>query len=212
MKKRKARKPNKEQNKEQIQKHKHAFKTIEKFVDKSVPYLLVLLAIVIVLDNPLWSLVDLHEYETPVLIFDTIVVLFLVADLIFKWFHIKNAKKFFRYYWLELIAVFPFYLIFRVYIFAAEIARAGEEANRILHEAILTREASLLREARFVAEAEETLREARPFTRMLRSISRFFRLIVLRLQSAYDNFIKSHLKHRKKSLRKVSSKIKQRKK
>lgn len=178
------------------QKHKHSLKAIERFVDKSIPWVLIALAIVIILDNPLWSLVDLHEYEIPVLIFDTIVVLFLVADLVFKWFHIKNVKKFFRYYWLEIIAVFPFYLVFRVYIFAAEIARAGEEAQRIFHEAILTREAALIKEARFVAEAEATLREARPFTRLLRSISRFFRLIVLRLQSAYDNFIKSHLKHR----------------
>ncbi|MBU2497031.1 MAG: hypothetical protein KJ767_03160 [Nanoarchaeota archaeon] len=188
----------KEQDKEQILTHKHAFYAIEKFVDKCVPYLLILLAIVIILDNPLWSLVDLHEYETPVLIFDTIVVLFLVADLVFKWYHIRNVKKFFRFYWLELIAVFPFYLVFRIYVFAAEIAKAGEEVNRILHEAILTREANLLREARFVQEAEKTLIESRPFTRMLRSISRFFRLIVLRLQDAYDNFIKSHLRHKKK--------------
>ena len=182
----------------QKHKHKHAFHGFEKFIDKSIPYLLIALAVVIIIDNPLFVLVDLHQYEIPVLFFDTIVIFFLVADLVFKWFHIRNAKKFFKFYWLELIAVFPFYLVFRLYVFAAEIAKAGEEVNRILHEAILTKEANLLREARFVQEAEKTLREARPFIRMLRSISRFFRLIVLRLQNAYGNFIKAHLRHKKK--------------
>ena len=69
----------------------------------------------------------------------------------------------------------------------------------------MTREANLLRESRFIQEAENAVREEGLFVRLLRSISRFFRIIVLRLQSAYDNFLKAYLKHRKVSLLKKSA-------
>ncbi|OYT41328.1 hypothetical protein B6U80_01550 [Candidatus Pacearchaeota archaeon ex4484_26] len=174
---------------------KHTFKALERFVDKAVPWVLVALAIVIVLDNPLFTLFNLENYEIPVLVFDTLVIIFLVADLIFKWFHIRNLKVFVKHYWLELIAVFPFYLVFRIYIFAAEFARAGEEAQRIFHEAILTRETRLLKEARFVQEAEKVIRESRPFVRFMRSAARFIRLLGARFYSAYINLLKASFRN-----------------
>lgn len=179
-----------------IKKHNHPFPEVERAVDKAVPYLLILLAIVLILDNPLWTLFSLEHYEAELLTFDTIVIIFLVADLVFKWWHVRNVKAFVRFYWLELIAVFPFYLFFRIYVFGAEILKAGEEAQRIFHEALLAREAALLREARFIAEGEKVLREARPFIRGLRSFARFIRVIALRFRVAYHNLVKASLRHR----------------
>ncbi len=179
-----------------IEKHRHSFRNIERVIDKSIPFLLILLAIVIILDNPLWTLFSLDEFEIEVVIFDTIILLFLLADLSFKWMHVRNVKTFVKHYWIEIIAVFPFYLLFRVYAVAVEFARAGEEAQRILHEAFLARETVLLKEARFFQQSEKIVREARPFTRLLRTVARFFRILAFRLDSAYHNVVKASFRHR----------------
>ena len=176
--------------------HNHPLRRLERFVNRAVPFVLIALAIVIAVDNPLWTLFDLEEYDLPVFIFDTIVLAVLIVDLMFKWMHVRNLKTFLRVYWLELIAVFPFYLIFRVYLVGLEVAKAGEEVQRVFHEIILTRETRLLQEARFFQAAERSFQESRPFVRLLRSGARLLRIIGFRLRAAYHNILKVSFKHR----------------
>ena len=179
-----------------IREHLHPLRWLEKFVDRVVPILLIILAVVVVLENPFWTIADLHPYRDQLFTFDTLLVIFLAADLIFKWYHIRNLKTFVRLYWLELIAVFPFYLVFRLYVLSVEFARAGEQAQRAIHQAILTREAGLLKEAEFFQSAEKILREEGFTSRLFRSIVRLYRIISWRLQSAFHYLTKASFRHK----------------
>ena len=181
---------------ERIKEHRHPLIWLEKFVDRTVPILLIILAVIVILENPFWSLVDLHVYKSQLFVFDTILVIFLAVDLTFKWFHIRNLKTFVRVYWLEIIAVFPFYLIFRLYVLSVEFARAGEQAQRTIHQAILAREAGLIKEAEFFQSAERALREEGTMARIVRSVTRLYRIIAWRLQSAYHHLTKASMRHK----------------
>ncbi len=133
----------------------------------------------LLIDNPLWSFIDLHLYEPFVSIFDGIIVLFFLVDLTFKWLHVKDALRFVKLYWLDLIAVMPFYLIFRVYSRTLAFVLTAEElaaAQQLAHEAVLVREAEMLKEAKVIAREEQLLKEAKPLIRWIRSISRMFRV------------------------------------
>ena len=71
------------------------FKTdLEKFVNKAIPYVLIFLAVLIILENPFWTLVHLEDYEPYVTILDFIIIGFFVVELYFKWIRTKNLKKF----------------------------------------------------------------------------------------------------------------------
>lgn len=136
---------------------------IERFVDRIIPFMLVLLAVMIVVEL-------LHlagPYEPVLQTLDFVVILFFVVDLCFKWYHVRNASKFIKLYWIDIIAVFPFYAIFRVYFAATELLAAGEPLQKLLHETVLLREAKLLKGAEYVKFAKE-IRWVRIFARSLR--------------------------------------------
>jgi|SRR3989344_3260388 len=153
---------------------------LESITHELIPYLLIGLAFVIIVDNPLWSLYNLHQFETTLFIFDAIVVFFFVTDLVFKWFKIKNATKFIKLYWIDLIAVFPFYLCFRLFSEISALFRLGSEISettqKIAHETILIRETELLKEAKNIEEVR-MLRETKPFIRSLQFVQRSLRLV-----------------------------------
>ena len=186
-KKRELMRKNKEKEKEK--RHRHPLRVIERTIDLSIPILMILLAIVLILDNPFWTLIDLEHYEPQITYFDTTVISIFVVDLIFKWFHVRKALPFLRMYWIDIIAVFPFYLFFRAFIFLSEFAAAGREAQEALHEAILVRESRLLREAEFAQKAERTIKESRPLVRAIRSISRFLRLLGARVLAIHSSLL-----------------------
>jgi len=155
----------------------------EHFTDHVIPYLVILLAVVLVLENPFWTLVHLSELEPWITVFDGVVVFFFVIDLVFKWFKTRNIRKFFQLYWLDLVAVFPFYLLFRTFTEVAAIFRIGEEVSetgqKLAHEAVLLREARMFREAEELAKearfARTTGREIRLGQRLLRALKgRFY--------------------------------------
>ncbi|MBW3016391.1 ion transporter [Candidatus Woesearchaeota archaeon] len=136
---------------------------IERFVDRSIPFMLVLLAVMIVVEL-------LHlagPYEPVMEKLDYLVIAFFVVDLCFKWYHVRNVLKFVKLYWIDIIAVFPFYAIFRVYFAAAELLAAGEPVQKLLHEGVLLRETKLLRGAEYAKFVKE-VRWIRVFARSLR--------------------------------------------
>ena len=153
---------------------------LERFTSRSIPVWVILLTIILILENPFWIIISLHEYEPWIGIADGLIVLFFVLDLVFKWYTVRHWKQFLKLYWLDILAVFPFYLIARVWISVRSVLVVGEEigeSQRVLHEFLLLREGELIKEARLAKEAE-LLKETRPFIRALRSAQRFLRFIV----------------------------------
>ncbi len=156
----------------------HFLHEFEWFVDKAIPYLLVILAVLLVLE----FIIELEHYEPWVTAADYVIVGFFVTDLYFKWNHVQNVKMFVRLYWIDIIAVFPFYLLFRLYGLVTGILIGAEElgiGQKFAHEAVLVREAELLKEAKLAREIR-LLREARLF-RALRFFQRLLRAIKARM-------------------------------
>ncbi len=156
---------------------------IEKFVHKAMPFMLALLAVLIIMD--LANIAD--QYNNQLLYLDYMIVTFFVADLWFKWVRTKNMVTFVKLYWIDIIAVFPFYTVFRVYAIAAELAAAGESTQKILHEAILLRETRVLKELEYTKLARETelLKLARE-GRFIRVAARALRLLRARWYVAHE--------------------------
>ena len=151
-------------------------KKFETLTHKVIPYLLIILGIIIILDNPLWTIYSLHDYETAFIIFDSIVIFFFVSDLLFKWEKVRNAKIFIRLYWIDIIAVFPFYLAFRIYGEVAgllKFADGFESAQKLAHESLLLKEANSLEELK-------VLSETRSFSEFTKLIQRSLRMIKAR--------------------------------
>jgi hypothetical protein len=187
------------------QKFTHEF---EHLTDHIIPYLVIILAIVLILENPFWTLYPLSEHEPWMSIFDGIVVFFFVADLVFKWFQTKNIRTFFKLYWLDMIAVFPFYLAFRAYEQVAAIFAVGEEvalsSQKVAHEAVLLRETKLIQEAeqlaketRIAKEAELLAKEAKTASRGLRGGQNILRVMKGRLYASHRAMVAIHNEHAK---------------
>jgi hypothetical protein len=174
----------------------------EHFTDHVIPYLVVLLAVVLVLENPFWTLVHLEKYEPWISIFDGVVVFFFVVDLAFKWMKTRNVREFFRLYWLDIVAVFPFYLAFRTYAEVVGILRIGEEATetaqKLAHEAVLLREARMFREAEELSKEARIAREAGIVGRSIRAAQRLLRALRARFYTSHRSLVAIHLEHRKR--------------
>ena len=85
---------------------------IEVIVDKIIPYLVLILLILIIGEFTHYKLIE--DNEDIVLLIDYIIVIFFLIDLSFKYYRVKNFKIFVKKYWLEILAIFPFFLIFRL--------------------------------------------------------------------------------------------------
>lgn len=100
------------------------------------PALIVLLGIIIF---ELFLHVENHTIELIVKIADALVITVFVIDLIFLAHKARSVRFFFKRYWLDVIAVFPFVLFFRVIESAYRVALATERltlGQAILHETV----------------------------------------------------------------------------
>ena len=105
-------------------------------------------------------------------------------------------KVFIRLYWIDILAVFPFYLIFRVYLFFTEFVKTAEQAQKALHEFILIRETKLVEES--FKEAEILAKTGRA-ERLLKLAQRFVRISVGRFYFTRSLLLKHHGEVRKRS-------------
>ncbi len=140
---------------------------IEHTVDFILPILLIPLTLIIVLEFTVIG----ELYHNELLIADSIIVMFFIIDLCFKYARTKTTKLFIKLYWLDILAVLPFYSMFRVINSIREFFVVSEQANRLLHEAVLIREARLLTEADAAFRLSREARMARTGTRLLRLIT-----------------------------------------
>lgn len=159
------------------------FKKLEHFTDRVIPYLLILLAAILILEFGFKTKAE--EYYTYIVIADIIIISFFSIDLIFKYNRVRKFKPFIKKYWLDIIAVFPFFLLVRVveeillfFRVSEEISAVqkflhlGVEAEKIVEEEKALSELSALqKETRVFKEIEATTQLSR--TRMF---ARFFRL------------------------------------
>lgn len=170
----------------------HILHKTEWLVEKSIPYIMVLLAAILAAEFT----VGLEHYEPWVTIADYFIVGIFILDLSFKWTHTKNITTFVKLYWIEILAVFPFYLLFRVYQDMAALGESVGQAQRIAHEAsIISKESEVLREARFLREAQVAERELGMIERGIRVVQRSVRLLYTRLHLVHQAFIDHAHKH-----------------
>jgi len=147
---------------------KEFWRRIEQGNSVLLPYSLILLAGIIIYD--LFFHVDNPTGNIIVGILDTIVIIIFVIDLIFLALKTKNAKIFFKRYWLDIIAVFPFYLFFRLFGVFFRTALTAEElflGQKILHEGV---EAE--KEVAAVIKTERGVKVLRSGVRSIRILSK----------------------------------------
>lgn len=160
---------------------------VERWNRRLVPLALVLLLVVI-----LYGFVGKEgdEVEALVHLLDLFVIVVFVIDLIFLAIHARSWRFFFRNYWLDILAVFPFGLFLKSVESLAEGTRALERffgservvvgerlvvGQEILHEAV-----EVEKEAKVVGKAERLAKGFRGFGRGLRfaAKSRIFQALV----------------------------------
>lgn len=111
---------------------------IELLVDRLVPAMLFLLLLLIA--GNVFFKEQMEHHEQYVEIADAAIILVFAADLYFKWRRVHEVKPFLKRYWLDIIAIIPFYLVFRLFegafLTAAETIRGVSEGQRILHEGL----------------------------------------------------------------------------
>jgi len=137
---------------------------IEKFADRAIPYVLILLLILII--GEVFYSHKIEPYSFYVSIVDGIIIAIFVVDLSFKYVRTKKVKKFFRKYWLEIIAILPAFLIVRVVEEFFVLAR--------LEESIVLSQEALEVEARTASKASRLHYFAR-FAKPLARMPRFFK-------------------------------------
>lgn len=133
---------------------------IELIVDKVIPYLIIVLLGVIITD------VFFHDtslkYASEFFWTDSIIIGVFVVDLIFKYRRVRSIPRFLRLYWLDILAVFPFFLILRVFEEALIVSETSVSALRNLFHAglVLEEGASSAGDVAKVATASEVLAES----------------------------------------------------
>jgi len=153
---------------------------LEQFVDRAIPFMVLVIAVELV-SSFIW---DLSRYASVMHVIDYVIISFFVVDLCFKWRRVRNMRVFVRLYWLDILAVFPFYWGFRAYEAITGAAHGVEQGQKIVHEALLLREAQLAREIELLRGASEGEALA---TRLITGGQRTLRLVALESEAAHTH-------------------------
>ncbi len=149
---------------------------LEYLVDKILPYLIILLLFVIIIDLFFHDIAEIYRFQIGLI--DSIIVAAFIIDLTFKYNRVRNIPYFIRKYWLEILAIFPFYLMFRaleVTIGFLELSGFIKQGQNILHTGIeVEKEIALI--GREAEEVEKIGARTRSIYRTIRTVSRTPRL------------------------------------
>lgn len=176
---------------------------IEVFIDHIIPYLVVILLILIILELAFNE--QVKPYEKYILAMDYSVIGVFCVDLFFKYLKVRKIPEFLKHYWLDLIAIFPFFLFFRIFEQMYQLAilpQLFKEPQALLHESVVLEREGL----RLIRAAEETGKASRTriLLRFIRPIQRLPRL--LKIIPYFERPTKEHHKAieeiRKEKLRK----------
>ncbi|MBI4738134.1 ion transporter [Candidatus Woesearchaeota archaeon] len=86
---------------------------LEVLVDHLIPYLLIILLNIIIIEFFFKEAAE--KYHTLIVITDAFIVTVFFVDLVFKYLRTRNVPLFVKHYWLDILAVFPFFLVFRLF-------------------------------------------------------------------------------------------------
>tara|TARA_Y100000310_G_C20673147_1_gene811396 strand:+ start:2321 stop:2920 length:600 start_codon:yes stop_codon:yes gene_type:complete len=116
---------------------------VEHINSKLIPYAVFALTIIIIVE----LFVDLHSHfwEEVIHIADVLIIIVFVIDLFFIFYHVRKWSIFFRRFWLDILAVFPFVLFFRGLAGLFRFFRISEQfffGQTLLHEGLEVRKAA----------------------------------------------------------------------
>ena len=181
---------------------------LEICIDRAVPFAVIGLLIILVLE---FFFAEIAEtYPTVISITDYTIVGIFIADLFFKYLRIKKFKNFLKECWLDIIAIFPFFLIFRVFesiLIFAELPKELRQAQLLLHEGLALSEGSskLIQEA----EAAGKISRVKTIIRMFRGLEDSPKMI--KVLSFYEQPVGEHHLHEikgKKEFKKIEKGLK----
>lgn len=148
--------------------HKAGFEKIEHLNLKLIPFAIIALLIIIIIE--LFVHIENHTVELSLKILDGIVITIFIIDLFFLALKAKTTSFFFKNYWLDILAVFPFGLMFntveRFYrgIIAAERIVIGQA---VAHETL-----EIQKEVSAISKSRRAARFMRIIARSLRLITK----------------------------------------
>ncbi|HLC22447.1 MAG TPA: hypothetical protein VJJ79_01605 [Candidatus Nanoarchaeia archaeon] len=119
-----------------------------------------------------------EQYHLWLTIADYTIMTIFIGDLIFKYFRVRNIPKFIRTSWLDIIAVFPFFLFFRVFetlLIFTELQKEVRNVQLILHESVEISKGTseIIKEA----EAAGKISRVKTILHMFRSLENSPRLV-----------------------------------
>ena len=175
---------------------------VEVIVDKSIPYILVILLFLIIGEK--FYAEKIEPYGFFVSAVDNTVILIFIMDLTFKYMRTRYFPDFFRKHWLEIIAVLPASLFVRMIERFIPVS-TFEVSQSILHEATeIKREEKLIvmevEKAGQISRTRYFLRFVRPLARLPRFIKAFsFYEKPIHHQQAFKSGKKQNEKHKTKN-------------
>jgi hypothetical protein len=143
------------------------WENLKEWADRLVGPALLVILVVIILEIFLPDLA--HQYHTSILVADYAAISVFVVDLGFKFQRATKWKGFLKDYWLEIIAVMPGFILFRVLDTFFVITRSAELSQDAIHLATRSERLAAL------AGGSELTRAAR-FERVMLGIARTPRL------------------------------------
>lgn len=121
---------------------------LEIFVDSLIPIAIFLIIAVTIAEVLFPKFIKPYYWAIDVI--DLVVIWIFLMDLGFKFRHSKSIPDFLKHYWVYIIAIFPFFLIFRLVEKFYQISTLSSGTTVILGRYIIT----LLNEARIARFAE----------------------------------------------------------
>lgn len=155
-----------------VQEIKQWYHPIEKIIKKLILPAIIILLFIIITEFFFHSKIEPYILYFEIL--DGIIIFIFVLDLLFEYLKIRKFWPFIKKSWLDIIAIFPFFLLFRALERLYLVIRFGEEiteAQKVLHEGIeIAKEAKLARTTDIVKTESRFMRFLRPTLRSLRLI------------------------------------------
>ncbi len=115
---------------------------VEHFNSRLIPPAILALGVIIIAE--LFFHPESHFWQEVIHISDMIIIAIFVVDLGFIYYHVQNWKIFFKRFWLDILAVFPFILFFRAAGSVFRFFRIAEQfiiGQTLLHEGLEVRKA-----------------------------------------------------------------------
>ncbi len=140
-------------------------KKVEKITDALVVPSLLAILVIVVLELFFGEIA--HDYHGIIVVADNVVISIFVLDVLFKLYRASTWEGFLQNHWLEIIAIMPFFLVFRLvegFFIAVDIVDIGQ------HTAHLAEGARSSRFAEFFRTSE--LGRSTRFGRFIRAFSR----------------------------------------